>query len=71
MLCQEHAFTLDTNQRTDLFAPGIPVDFMVAQGVRAFERAARMPSHARSFARVPAPGVGQAFLYLMDAIAAG
>ena len=51
--------------------PGIPVDFMVAQGACAFERAACMPSHARSFARVPAPGVVQAFFDLLDAKAAG
>ena len=55
----------------DLFVPGIPVDFMVSHGVRAFARAACMPSHARSFAHVPASGAVQAFLYLMDAIAAG
>ena len=55
----------------DLFVPGIPVDFMVAQGVRAFARAAYMPAHGRSFARVAAPGVVQAFLDLLDARAAG
>ena len=62
---------LDFASADDLFAPGIPFDFMVVQGVRAFARAARMPSHARSFARVPAPGVGQAFLDLLGARAAG
>ena len=62
---------LDFGFADDRFVACVPVDFMVAQGACAFERAACMPSHARSFARVPAPGVGQAFLDLMDARAAG
>ena len=62
---------LDFGCADNLFVPGFIFDFKVAQGACAFAHAACIPCCARSFARAPAPGLLPAFLYFVDARAAG